>query len=142
MLIYNWLAVPLLVLIYINCLLFSTANASNFKRYELDYGISAEIPNDWKILDKSVTTQLDNSSEAITSIDQSNNAILIAANCYTTYQKPSATFRVSIRTNPANQMTQQDLKYITRSELNEIVKFNIDSVKHKLAKSLQDYKYN
>lgn len=69
----------------------------SYKTVELQYGISITIPLDWKVLPKKTLRQLDNSTEALSGINQSNNEILLAMNCYTFSKKPSATFRISVR---------------------------------------------
>ena len=91
--------------------------AESYKRYNLTHGVSVEIPLGWKILDTAYYRQLDNATEAKTKIDQSNNEIIIAANCYLSNKKAVATFRISFRKKKP-ELSQDYLKHITSAELN------------------------
>ena len=90
----------------------------SFTTHDLGY-VSLPIPTDWVILNKSVQKQINTSSEALLDIDQSNNEILIAANCYTTHKKPSATLRVSVH-HEISVQGQEELGMITNEELSEL----------------------
>lgn len=118
------------ILVVVFCLYASLTYASgSYKKYNLPYGISVEIPIGWKILDKNTNRQLDNFTEALSGKNQSNNQILLAANCYTKFKTPSATFRISIRkTTP--DISQYDLQNITPSELNILKKQALTSSEH------------
>lgn len=91
----------------------------SYKTKTLKYGISVDLPMEWEILPKKLLRQLDNSTEAISGVNQSNNEILIAANCYTLHKKPSATFRVSVRKKDPTT-TQEALANFTQEDLNEL----------------------
>lgn len=94
--------------------------ASSYKTQKLKYNISVDIPLGWKILQKNVARQLDNMTEALSGRDQSNNEILLAANCYTQNEKPSATFRISVR-NKAPAFTQEELASLTENDFKYIL---------------------
>lgn len=91
----------------------------SFTTHDLGY-VSLPIPTDWVILNKSVQKQINTSSEVLSHMDQSNNEILIAAVCYTTNKKPSATLRVSIR-HKAPVQSQEEFSKVTNEELAELL---------------------
>ena len=90
----------------------------SFTTHDLGY-VSLPIPTDWEILNKNVQKQINTFSEVLSDRDQSNNDILIAANCYTTHTKPSATLRVSVR-NKMPVQTQDEFSKVTTEELDEL----------------------
>lgn len=97
----------------------------SYQEYNLPFGISVSIPIGWIILDKNTNRQLDNFTEALTNNDQSNNDILIAANCYTNKKIAVATFRISVRKkNP--DFTQNDLNNMSKEDLEELRQISIN----------------
>lgn len=115
---YGSLLGKCLVLILITmCSMPELARAESYKRYNLPHGVSVKIPLGWKILDTAYYRQLDNATEAKTKIDQSNNEIIIAANCYLSNKEAAATFRISFRKKKP-ELSQSYLKDISSDELN------------------------
>lgn len=102
-------AISFFLLIVFLYLIPQMAEGNSFKTQNLKYGINVDIPLGWKILPKNMLRQLDNATEARTGINQSNNEILIAANCYTLDKNPSATFRISVR-KIKTELTQKKLR--------------------------------
>jgi hypothetical protein len=70
---------------------------SLFQRHTFPYGISLQVPTNWKILEAAATQQLDTNTEAISGVPQGNNKILMAANLYMDGTEPVATARLSVR---------------------------------------------
>ena len=102
------------------------AEGNSFKTQNLKYGISVDIPLGWEILPKNLLRQLDNATEARTGINQSNNEILIAANCYTLDKKPSATLRISIR-KIKTELTQKKLRNFSDKDFKSVLYQAINS---------------
>ncbi len=85
--------------IFILCIFFvpKFVEANSYKTQKLKYDINVDIPIGWELIPQNVLRQLGNMTEALTGRDQSNNEIILAANCYTLNEKPSATVRISVR---------------------------------------------
>lgn len=103
------------------------AQQSTFAILQFDNGITIEVPRNWTYLDDNIKQQLNNSSEAIvklsgTPLNQGDNQILIAANAYTTFNKPSATMRISVRPGKyPTQLEMRQLSQTSKAELSEIL---------------------
>jgi hypothetical protein len=94
----------------------SKAQTSRFEQYNLKYGISIEIPNHWKIIDKQIMDQIDSNTESLTQVPQGDNDIIIAAN-YIVSDQILATIRISVRTR--NTFTQDTIKNMSQSEIDK-----------------------
>ncbi|WP_206214324.1 hypothetical protein [Desulfovibrio sp. ZJ369] len=125
------LPLPFIFLILCLCVMPKMADAGSYKTQNLKYNIQVDIPIGWELLPQNVLRQLGNMTEALTGRDQSNNEILLAANCYTLNEKPSATVRISVR-KKASSVTQDELatfsdidfKYILYEAINNAI--NLD----------------
>lgn len=113
---------PLLFMFLILFICFAPkiADANSYKTQNLKHNIKVDIPIGWKILPQNMLRQLDNATEASLGVDQSNNEILIGANCYTLNKKPSATFRISVR-KTYKKLTQEDLANLTDADFQSIL---------------------
>ena len=120
------LAICFFLLIVFLPLIPQMAEGNSFKTQNLKYGISVDIPLGWEILPKNLLRQLDNATEARTGINQSNNEILIAANCYTLDKKPSATLRISIR-KIKTELTQKKLRNFSDKDFKSVLYQAINS---------------
>ncbi len=116
------------IFIFYFCLVPNIADANSYKTQNLKYDIKVDIPIGWEILPQEMLRQLDNATEATTGVDQSNNEILLAANCYTLNKKRAAIFRISVRKKipPFTQgeladLTDSDFKYLLYEAINAAI---------------------
>lgn len=99
---------------------FATDGMSTFVRLQFGNDVSIEVPRNWIFLDMNIRQHLNNYSEAVVKfagvdVNQGNNQILVAANAYTKYKKPSATMRLSVRAG--SFPTQTEIKEANTDEL-------------------------
>lgn len=110
------------ILVVVFCLYASLTYASgSYKKYNLPYGISVELPKDWDIYSKQRLKQLNNAIEAKSGISQANTEILIGAQCFIDSKYPSATFSIDY-TNKKIPITQDYLSNISNKVLLDLNK--------------------
>lgn len=111
---------------------------STFVRLQFGNDVSIEVPRNWSFLNQSIREHLNTYSEAVSKfagidVNQGNNQILVAANAYTTDEKPSATMRLSVRVGTF--LTQDEIRYADRNELRRAA----EMILKKLQESLPDH---
>ncbi len=109
------LPLPFIFLILCLCVMPKMADAGSYKTQNLKYNIQVDIPIGWEIIPQNILRQIDNATEAVSGVDQSNNEILFGAFCNTLNENPSAIFRISIR-KKKSKLTQKKLAYLTDDE--------------------------
>ena len=119
----------------------SNAEESTFAHFRFGSDISIDVPRNWYFLDKNVRQHLNTYSEAVVNLAgitaaQGNNQILIAANAYTTSNKPSATMRLSVR--KGEFISQNEVRDADSKELEMMAKFQLDKLKKFLPDNVKD----
>lgn len=109
-----------ILLILCICLVPRIVEGNSYKTQNLKYNIKVDIPIGWELLPQNMLRQLDNATEARSGVNQSNNEILLGANCYTLNERPSATFRISVRKKTPS-FTQEKLANLSNTDFKYIV---------------------
>lgn len=100
-------------------LLPASANAANYERIHIPYGISVQIPRGWTTLSTNQLQQLENADAAVN--EKRTSDLIFAALCYETerHEPPAATFRINLGRNVVG-ITQSSIARMSRADFEKL----------------------